>query len=68
MRTPLAALFLVVAIPAIAAEPVPLHCARGATDYPDAAMELSERGADARPQPLEPELSYKAVSRKVVNR
>jgi hypothetical protein len=27
-----------------------------------------ERGADARPQPLEPELSYKAVRRRVVNR
>jgi len=27
-----------------------------------------ERGADARPQPLEPELSYKAVPRRVVNR
>ena len=115
MRIPLAALWLV-ALPVIAAEPVPLHCARGAGDSPDAAMELNARGAhvlnvtfvgyrptrsradwslrdclftatkldntrdieahlwyrargaDTRPQPLEPELSYKAVSRKVVNR
>jgi hypothetical protein len=116
MRIPLAALLLVIALPVIAAEPVPLHCARGASDYPDAAIELNERGAhvvnvtfvghrptrsraewslrdclftaakldgrrdieahlwyrergaDARPQPLEPELSYKAVSRRVVSR
>ena len=100
----------------MAAEPVPLHCARGPGDYPDAAMQLNERGAhvvhvtfvgyrptrsradwslrdclftaskldgsrdieahlwyrernDARARPLEPgELSYKAVSRRVVNR
>jgi len=115
MRIPLAAL-LMVALPVLAAEPVPLYCARSAGDYPDAAIELNERGAhvvnvtfvgyrptrsradwslrdclftatkldgtrdieahawyreraaDARPQPLEPELSYKAVSRRVVNR
>lgn len=114
MRIPLAALLLV-ALPAIA-DPVPLHCARGGGDYPDAAIELNPRGAhvvnvtfvgqrptrsradwslrdclftatkldstrdieahawfrersaDARPQPLEPELSYKAVRRRVVNR
>ena len=115
MRIPLAAL-LMVALPVFAAEPVALHCARAADDYPDAAMELNERGAhvvnvtfvghrptrsradwslrdclftatkldgtrdieahlwyrergaDKVPQPLEPELSYKAVSRRVVNR
>jgi len=115
MRISLAAL-LMVALPVIAAEPVPLHCARGPGDYPDAAIELNERGAHVvnvtfvgyrpsrsradwslrdclftaskldgsrdieahlwyrergahtRPQPLEPELSYKAVSRRVVNR
>ena len=115
MRIALAA-FLLSVLPAFAAEPVPLHCARGAGEYPDAAIELKERGAhvvnvtfvghrptrsradwslrdclftatkldgtrdidahlwyrerggDARRQPLEPELSYKAVSRKVVNR
>ena len=37
-------LFLCVA-PVMAAEPVPLHCARGPGDYPDAAMMLNERGA-----------------------
>jgi len=115
MRIALAALLLV-SLPVVAAEPVPLHCARAAGDYPDAAIELNPRGAhvvnvtfvgqrptrsraewslrdclftatkldhtrdieahvwyrasrsDARRQPLEPELSYKAISRKVVNR
>lgn len=37
-------LFFLVA-PAMAAEPVALHCARGPGDYPDAAMLLNERGA-----------------------
>lgn len=34
----------------------------------EARLWYRERGADAAPQPLEPELSYKAVGRKVVNR
>ena len=33
------------ASPSMAAEPVALHCARAAGDYPDAAMLLNERGA-----------------------
>ena len=33
------------ASPARAAEPVALHCARGPGDYPDAAIQLNERGA-----------------------
>jgi len=109
-------LLFLVAMPVMAAEPVALHCARGPGEYPDAAIQLNERGAhvvnvtfvgyrptrsradwslrdclftatkldgtrdieahlwyrergaDARRQPLEPELSYKAISRRVVNR
>lgn len=34
----------------------------------EARLWYRERGADASPQPLEPELSYKAVSRRVVGR
>jgi hypothetical protein len=40
-----AAVFSLVATPLLAAEPVALHCARGAGDFPDAEMRLSERGA-----------------------
>ena len=47
MRIPLAAL-LMVALPVIAAEPVALHCARAADDYPDAARRPLARSEIAR--------------------
>ena len=38
-------LLLLVAMPVMAADPVALHCARGPGEYPDAAIQLNERGA-----------------------
>jgi len=40
-----AATLLMAAMPLMAAEPIALHCGRGPGDYPDAAMQLNERGA-----------------------
>ena len=39
------ALVVAFATPLLAAEPIALHCARGVGEYPDAAMQLNERGA-----------------------